>query len=427
MTATPRSILIINQAWSNHGDEAAHKALVRMLRQRFPAASLTVLAFSDLVTERDLEIFRPEEIERLEYVCDERRPSVGRLGGLSAVSTGFAKWILRNAPAWRPLRARMRGADLIVSAPGGIDLGPYRNWLYLALLLLALESGTPTAIYSISFGPLPDEGRQDRAFSRLALEVLRRVDFLSLREPWSQEYARKLEIPFVEATDTAYIDATIAELPAALRRTLESPYVVVVPNELHRWHVWYRSIGAERFHSLYHALIARALESTDLVVLMPQLFARQNDSDYCNALRNDFDAADRDRIVVAPEDISVEVQKAIIKAAEMVVAARSHANIFSIHCGTPVLALSYEQKMEAHLIQAGLTDYMIRLNEIDEVDLSDVSKHFDDVWQQRAELKNEITRKAAPIRRVAIKAADEFARRFGADAASAEAGHSTPS
>ncbi|MBW2699019.1 MAG: hypothetical protein JRE70_21220, partial [Deltaproteobacteria bacterium] len=126
MTATPRSILIINQAWSNHGDEAAHKALVRMLRQRFPAASLTVLAFSDLVTERDLEIFRPEEIERLEYVCDERRPSVGRLGGLSAVSTGFAKWILRNAPAWRPLRARMRGADLIVSAPGGIDLGPYR-------------------------------------------------------------------------------------------------------------------------------------------------------------------------------------------------------------------------------------------------------------------------------------------------------------
>ena len=73
-----------------------------------------------------------------------------------------------------------------------------RNWKWFvplgcggALLLLAVESGTPTAVFGISFGPLPEDDATDARFSALAQRVLSRLDFLSLRDQISQRDAER--------------------------------------------------------------------------------------------------------------------------------------------------------------------------------------------------------------------------------------------
>jgi colanic acid/amylovoran biosynthesis protein len=413
MKKSPKSIFIFNQPWSNHGDEAAHKALLRMLGRRFPKASISVLVFEDKIGEHELEIFRPDDVTSLEYRLMKTRPPGDRLRWASRLSPKLMMMMLLVSPGFRKILRWMRDADLIVSAPSGADLGPYRNWRYLALLLLAAESETPTAVYSISFGPLPEDDPADARFSKLTVGVLERSDFLSLRETASQQLAERLGIRHVVATDTAFTDATRVVVPESLRQTLAPSYVLVVPNELHRWHVAYSSCSAQTFDDLYCALIETALRNTDQVVLMPQLFGRQNDSRYCDALRERFSSLDRERIVVLPEQLSKEVQEAVIADAEMVIGARCHSIVFSIRNTTPFLALSYEPKIRALLEQAGLDEYMVDLEELETVDTALVERLFEDIYSRRFEVRQEIAEKATALVAIAESTEEAFVAQFG--------------
>lgn len=417
MKSPPTSILIINQPWSNHGDEAAHKAFVRMLRRRFPDTRISVLVFRGKIGEHELELFRPPEVPNLEYVWLKRSPPGGRLRWASRLPARLRMGLLLASPTFRQAKRLMREADLIVSAPSGADLGPYRNWRYLSLLLLALASGSPTAIYSISFSPLPEEDAADDRFSRLAVEVLTQVDFLSLREATSQQDADRRGIRYVKAFDTAFIDSTRSIVPPSIGDAIGSPYILLVPNDLRRWHAGYASYSAETFDQLYFALAESALEKTEQVILMPQLFGRQNDSDYCQAIREQFDREDRDRIYVVPEHHSSEVQQALIAGAEMVVGARTHSIVFAIQNLTPFLALSYEPKIKALLDESGLGAYMVDLQGSENVDAESTTRLFDDIYGRRCEVRKEIADSVIHIRATAEGAAEAFVDQFGKGAA----------
>lgn len=415
MTKSPESIFIINQPWSNHGDEAAHKGLVRMLSRRFPRASISVLVFGNKIGDRELELFRPPEVPNLEYRCMKGTPPADRLRWQSRFSPKWMKAMLLASPSFRKILGWMREADLVVSAPSGADLGPYRNWRYLALLWLAAESGTPTAVYSISFGPLPGSDAADLRFSRLAVDVLKRMDFLSIRETESQRLADRLGVRYVVATDTALIDPTRVAVPDRLREQLASSYVLMVPNELHAWHVDYAAYGAQIFDDLYRTLIEVALKKADQVVLMPQLFGRQDDSRYCHTLREQFGETDRERIVVLPEWETKEVQEALVAEADMLVGGRTHSIVFSLHNGTPFLALSYEPKIRALLEQAGLGEYMLDLQQAGQIDAALASRLFDDIYVRRSDVQREVARKAATICQIAERTADAFVAKFGGE------------
>lgn len=138
-------ILIINQHSHNHGDEAAGKALIRSLYEE---------GFRDIAVSYNLAKTDPESM--FHYKTVRQISSVIRDRG----SWRLAKWamkyphsIYRFLPRYRKDYWEIRKADYVISAPGGINMGLYRDYGYVWRLSEAVRLGKKVAIYSPSIGP----------------------------------------------------------------------------------------------------------------------------------------------------------------------------------------------------------------------------------------------------------------------------------
>jgi colanic acid/amylovoran biosynthesis protein len=404
-------ILIINQAWSNHGDEAAHKALVRMLAKQYPNAEISVLVpLLPNLNPSDFELFRPEELNQIIYIeipadawfyraitCIKNLPLFS-MYFMMVPKSGFKKLI------------RIIGdADLVIGAPGGVDLGPYRSWPHLLRLIIALRAGKPTAIYSPSIGPLPNDTWEDHRFTMLAKHVLKKVKFLSLRDDKSQMYAQEIPVDYIPSSDTAFLDDTACPIPSELLHYLSKPYAVFVPNAVFKWHPNFRSYPKELFENLYRQIMSTLLESGLHIIMLPQLFGSQNDENYFQELSLGFSQS---AITVIPDRYPCEVQQAIIRKAEILVGARYHSIIFSIKNHIPFVALSYEHKISNMLTVAGLEDLMYDLQGIDSLDQASACEKILFVLQNINTIRPRVTSGNVKVLELARRTAEEFATRF---------------
>jgi len=407
-----KRILIINQAWSNHGDEAAHKALIRILAHQYPDAEICVLVHVDSdFTEDNYSLFYPEELRRIKYhrITTDRwfYRIVRYLWWVPPFLLDVMLPLISKSLS--AVKQLLHSADLIVSAPGGVDLGPYRNWNSVLRLNLSISSGRPTAIFGISFGPLPDETWKDRCFSRLANRILKQVQFLSLRDDKSQNNARTSRIDYIPTADTAFLDATKSSIPPELMNSLETPYTVFVPNALFKWHPYFQTVPEEKFEQLYKSIIALFLENGLRIVMLPQLFGSQNDEAYFLDLSSAFSQSE---IFVIPEQYACEVQQAIIRNAVMVVGARYHSVIFSINNHTPFVALSYEHKISNLLTMAGLEDLSFDLNSVGNIAPEVVCSRIRFVLENREAVKERVAAGCQSVSDLAKSASEDFFRRF---------------
>ena len=412
ITSNVKKIFIINQAWSNHGDEAAHKALIRILAHRYPAAEICVLIHvTPSLTEDSYILFSPEELEHIQY---------HRING-DRWYYRFIRYLWWVPPlllelmgpliskSLREVKHLLHSADLIVSAPGGVDLGPYRNWNNVVRLILSLRSGRPTAIFGISFGPLPDETWKDCRFSQLTNHILKQVRFLSLRDDKSQKYAGNSRIDYIPTADTAFLDATKSSIPAELMDPLEAPYAVFVPNALFKWHPHFQFVSKKKFEQLYKEIIALFLKYGLRIVMLPQLFGSQNDEVYFRELSSAFSESE---ITVIPEQYACEVQQAIIRNAVMVVGARCHSVVFAIKNHTPFVALSYEHKVSNLLTMIGLEDLTLDLNTLTNTAPETACSKIRYVMQNREAIKERVAAGYQVVWDLGQSASDEFFRRF---------------
>lgn len=406
-----KRILIINQAWSNHGDEAAHKALIRMLARSYPNAEISVLVDTDLSRDAsDYKLFCPQEIPQVRYIwIPGGRGFYRAIKYIQLLPLFMMNLLVPLKSSLRKVNSIIRSADLVVSAPGGVDIGPYRDWRHLFRLILALKAGKPTAIYSISFGPLPDETWKDRRFSRLAKYILKRVQFLSLRDDKSQQYAREIPVEYIPSADTAFLDEATCSIPSELLACLSKPYAVFVPNAVYTWHPIFRSYPKEIFEKLYQKILSILLESGLHVVMLPQLFGTQSDENYFHEVSQGFSQS---TITVIPDHYPCEVQQAIIRDAAILVGARYHSIIFSIKNYTPFVALSYEHKISNILTVTGLYDLMYDLHGIKSLDQEKVCEKIRLVLQNLDNISGRVAKGHSAVLDLAKKTAEEFTARF---------------
>lgn len=382
--------MVINQAWSNHGDEAAHKGLVRMLASAYPKAEITVLMHvAPDFRDDNFKLYRPEEFKNINYlkiIADRWYYRMVRYLWWMPVGTITALGPLLS-DSLRQVKQLLRSADLVVNAPGGVDLGPYRNWGNVIRLLVAIQIGTPTAIYAISFGPLPESTQKDRRFSQLALYILRNVQYLTLRDDKSQKYASALKISFGKSADTAFLDDTTATIPSELNAKIQSPYAVFVPNALYKWHPHFREISSYIFKQLYIHIMEGLLAKNLRIVMLPQLFGSQNDESFFQELAGHFPDTS---ITVVSESYPSEIQQAIVRGAEITVGARYHSLIFAIKNNVPFVALSYEHKISNLLTMAGLSEYMVDLHQIETLAPKGICDQIDDILINRTQVTQQV-------------------------------------
>jgi len=402
-------LLLINQHTSNRGDESAGKALLKKLINDETISEVNVIYNTYGIL--DSEKFNVDTNKKIWHHCTRPSTVDKALILLTFVCPLRLPLFLLNlfgSPSLKREVALMENADCVVCAPGGVNLGPYRDWLYLWRIFVCVKLGKKVGIYSISFGPLPD----NVLFKRASLYVLKNVAFLSLRDRKSQDDASRRGIRYIPAIDTAFLDNRFEpQLPQDISSQLDSNYAVFVPNQLYAWHPRYRQVEPRTLDSLYRSIMDALVQKYNQVILLPQLFGKQNDVDYFESLRKETQRPEK--VSVIPDHYDSDIQQLIVKDAAYVVGARYHSIIFAVRNRTPFTALSYEHKIEYTLELLGLKDRSLNLVELlaSEYPLRRVLANIEEAGYH-IDLKRRISAAQEEADRIAQATFSEFTRRM---------------
>ena len=347
-------ILIINQHAGNHGDEAAGKGLLKGLKQKiaFNENKISIIYNKNTINEI-------ERIEKNNEISHYPGTRLSILGKIVAMSTFIfpikvSRYLFLLSRTLYQEYNLISEADKIISAPGGVNLGPYKDWRYLWRLYVATKLKKDVAIYSISFGPLPS----NILFSKSSIYVLKNVNFFSIRDKKSQRIADDIGLNYIPSIDTAFMGYDKPdELPKDIQNMILEDYVVVVPNELYNWgnrNQWHHNFincNKNDVDQIYIEVINYILKKSLKVVLLPQLYGSQDDISYFKRLKKHINS---DKIFIVNEVYDSDIQQTVVSKAKFLVGARYHSIIFALNNKVPFLSLSYEHKMKNTLEILGL-------------------------------------------------------------------------
>lgn len=397
-------ILLIDQPLWNRGDESAHKGLIRSLIKAIPNTAIKVM-------EIDVEQAAIDEFDmKLPQVHFVNLHSINKEWSMRIFYHAYEYyigWLLLWLPIGRKIKKLYEDADIIIMAPGGINLGGFQDWKHLSLLLIARKMNKKLVYYGRSIGPFSDKNWKQRRFKKLACNALNYCEFVSLRDEKSVQVAKELNIPCVPTVDSAFLDSTEVEIPVEIQKLIgNNPYIVFVPNEL-RWHYAFQNVEASDINNFYVRLVGIMQKHypKHKIVMLPQTNNQtRNDYDYFYELRDIF--PNREDIVVIPDTYSSDIQQAVIKQAILMVGARYHSIVFAINQGIPFISLCYEHKMSGLLEKLWETKRII-----------DITSIFSNGQEMDAAIKyfNELImdlRSSDTARRMAKKIANECFERF---------------
>lgn len=184
------NILVINQPIGNRGDESAHRALMRSLVKKYPNDNIKVAFFGD--KEEDVQQMNINA-DNVQYVVIKSHKGIIRLARFALVKSVW-KALISLDPPFRKMGRLIKSADIVITAPGGICLGAFYNWIHLLWLVVANSYKKPMAYYSRSFGPFAVRNSVDDIFNNLSIKMLKSCDFLSIRDNKTISIAEELNL-----------------------------------------------------------------------------------------------------------------------------------------------------------------------------------------------------------------------------------------
>ena len=351
--------LLINQPMFNRGDESAHKALVYALLQHFPDCSIEVLFTG-----------RPQEAVE-ECRVDDPRMLYTNLPVDERYLNSYLRRLERNTrflwyfnPIARDIARRCRKADWIISSPGDKALGARYDWDHLFFATIAEYAGRHLAYYGRSIGPFPDDSVSHKRFNLLSRRVLKKADFVSLRDPESCRIAGAMGVQYFPTLDTSFLYTPMVQLPQEVNDALgEGEYIVLVPNYLIPEAKDFKGRSTPLQVKLFFAELSRRIleQFPDCrIAMLPQLFCGRDYASTDYAFFKDIaeDVADS-RVVVLPDTLPSECHQAIIAGSKCVVGARYHSIVFAINNNVPFVTLNYEGRILGMLEALGKQDRVV--------------------------------------------------------------------
>jgi colanic acid/amylovoran biosynthesis protein len=194
-----------------------------------------------------------------------------------------------------------------------------------------------------------------------------------VREPLSARYLKELGIDSVVTTiDTAFYDEPdrqenekkFREQTKLVKFFAEHERVVGVTLSDFSWNVEYMNKEElpERLKKTFQAFVKKINAEHYGILLIPQLFGNQNDSEYLTQ----FESEDT---FLLSDEWDTYFQQYIISKCYSLVGMRYHSNIFAAKMGVPFVAIGYEEKMYGFMEEHGLTDYLIKIDDLCEKSL----------------------------------------------------------
>lgn len=341
-------ILIIEQPLNDRGDESAHRGLVNKLIQEYPDANIKVLFYGQ--KDKDVEIFRVES-PQIEYVNihlgkTRHKYNVRIIKILMMLRLPRLLYLI---PKMRRVINGYKHTDFVLCAPGGMNLGGFRDWIHQAFLLLAKYEHKKVIYWGRSIGPFSDVTYLDKLFRRRSIKLLNYFSFTSLRDYKSQTIAKQLNVNYVPTIDSAFLREIPYEVPKAFIDEIKSiSYIVLVPNSL-AWHRNFKNYTFEDIKRFWIEMVNGLSKSypNSKIVMLPQTIGYSkflpDGYIYFNKIKNESNC--RNQIIVLDEKYGCDIQQSIISKAQFLIGARYHSIIFAINQGVPFISLSYEHKM----------------------------------------------------------------------------------
>ncbi len=352
------NILIINQPTGNRGDESAHKALIRSLIRNLKDKDCINVAFFGEPKKATLPFVVKDD--KVNYTFIDSSYGKCRVPIVS-FKYGIADILCTILPAYRRMNTMIKSADYVICAPGGICMGKFMNWDHIFWLSRAKRYGKKLAYFSRSFGPFNKGGKYDSLFEEESLKLLRYCSIISIRDKRTMSFAESLHIPFIPSIDAAFLDYPKSTITLSDFGLKSKQYVVFVPNSL-TWQPSYKNVKQEDIDDLHLHVIDNLVKKYPgyKIVMMPQLFGQESNSDYqyFNVLRKKAGIGD-DTIVILDDTVNSDTQQMIIRNSSFVIGGRYHSIVFSINNQTPFISLSYEDKMFGLLSILQLEDRQI--------------------------------------------------------------------
>jgi polysaccharide pyruvyl transferase CsaB len=356
MSAAPRFLVSGYYGFGNTGDEAILAGLIEGFRELRPAAELTVLSGNPAETIAE--------------------------HGVIGVPRGLAS-----------ARRQLGLSDALISGGGGLlqDVTSWRSPLYyLAVMRLARSARRPIAFIGQSIGPL-----RRRWVGSLVRRAVSPVEAMAVRDVASRQALIELglsRLPEVTA-DLAFLlsPPTDGEIASARGKVGLSDVTDPVAAIALR-----RRPGVEQDQSM--AEVGAAIGSAcDRLGLRPLLIPMQpaQDTQVARAVGASLPAG---RAIIAPPLRAREVL-ALTASCQMVIAMRLHALIFAALSRVPLVAISYDPKVDGLMEQLGLKPAA----ELARFDAARLKQAIEESWHRRADVSEAVGARLPRLRSLALR------------------------
>jgi polysaccharide pyruvyl transferase WcaK-like protein len=368
-----KTVVLLSPFWGgNLGDAAILKAIIENLRNHSPGIEITAVTMDPHSMLNTCGVAGTRlvgsPVKFFSYF-----PEQTQSGGLKASCRRLWRGVQRavsrpftEASHWIHALRFLRRTDLLLIAGGGqLDEewgGPWGlpyaifKWSVAARL-------TRTAVAFMSVGVCKLETSTGRWFYRQALALAK---YVSMRDPWSQSFVAN---QLAKRTALLVPDAAFSlRLSQSHRERTTASYpakIGISPIAYGRTNLWpTKSDAADRYLQVLIDFANARLLAGDSIVLFatdgPDWILVQ---EMIAALQQRAPQAAAERLRTQQTATADDALK-VVSSLDVVVASRLHGVILSHLLHTPVIAISYDRKVSAHMQQMGQEHLCIDFSEV---------------------------------------------------------------
>jgi polysaccharide pyruvyl transferase WcaK-like protein len=388
--ATPRKIALFGVfGVGNLGNECTLQALLYNIRKYVPSAEVSCICSDPQETQSAYNI--PASLIKEMPLSPMKNPAA-RL--LRRIFVGVPMELLR----WFKAVATLRDVDMLIMTGTGMlgDFGILPLDLHYEILkwsIIAKLCRCKVLFLSVGVGPIRHP--LSRTFVKAALAL---ADYRSYRDPFSKKYLQ--EIAFDSKNDEVYPDLAFS-FPRAISASDYNRETAVIGVGLMTYFNRRSIAGGDE--TIYRGYIAKL--GTFVSWLLEQKYTVRlliGDAVYDHRARHDLReflegsgvSYENARIIDEPA-ASVSDVLSQLQATDMVVASRFHNVLLGLMLGKPVLAISYHEKVEALMEEAGLPEFC---QDIENIDLEKMIQQFGALERKASYVKEDLERRAEASR-----------------------------
>jgi colanic acid/amylovoran biosynthesis protein len=400
------NILLLNVHSSmNVGDEALLQSALGQLRLNFPDSKIK-LCMNESASYTGPEAVLPSIYSWVHPIGAQGETGwkYGRLIWLlpaTLVPILINRWFKRvifwlTPYALRPMLDAYLEADLVAGTPGGYLYSSGRGINLLLVMYsihLALLAGKPVYLLPQSIGPIKHSW--ERWFLRRLLEQVRLV---MVREPVSLQLVQACG---VQNSQVQLIPDMAFSLPGAAQAEAEAwmnKQGIDARDKRPRMGITMVNWGAQNKNFTRQEIYEKACAAAarwfverihGKVIFFPQVWGpTQDQDDRIPARRVAEQLQDlAGAIHYVSEPLPTSLLKAVYGKMDVFIGTRMHSNIFALSETVPVIAIGYQHKTRGIASMAGIGEWVIDMQEVNEKVLVD---RLAALWEKRAGVSNQL-------------------------------------